>query len=307
MVSPKSAIDETIREGCSICKSGLGKLHEAREMMLGLRGSFPYWECEACGCLSLAAVPTNLGQYYPDNYYSLQKIRKSWTRKLRSRIYLSPLSFLVNWRSRTDLDVIRRVHLKKSMSLLEVGCGSGRLLAELRELGYNCRGVDPFVASDIHDHLGLRVERKHLADVQGVFDVILFRHSLEHMPIESLELARRCLKKDGICVVCIPVIGWAWREYGPDWVQLDAPRHVFLHTRKSFETHAEQSGFRVEQVVFDSTEFQFWASESYQKDIPLCEARPPAFLKKMRMRRLAAALNRKGEGDTAQFFLRLRP
>ena len=89
-----------------------------------------------------------------------------------------------------------------------------------------------------------------------------------------------------------------------DWAQLDPPRHLFLHSRKSFELLAAASGFRIESVIFDSSEFQFWASDCYQKNIPLVRANAPGFVDSLKMRRQAAALNRHGLGDSAQFYLR---
>jgi len=273
--------------------------------MLGTRDEFLYWECSVCGCLSLSTVPVNLDKYYPADYYSLKTRTPSFARKMRDLVYLSRLSFLVNWRKRTDLDVIRNAHLTKKMTLLDVGCGTGTLLADLRELGYNARGIDPFVPSDVSDCHGVRVERKHFEDVDCDYDLILFRHSLEHMPIHTLRTASQHLKRSGLCVVCIPVLGWAWQSYSTDWAQLDAPRHFILHSRKSFAILAEKSGFRIEKVVYDSNEFQFWASESYQRNIPLAEMPRPTTPQLRRMRRLAKALNAQEQGDTAQFYLRL--
>jgi SAM-dependent methyltransferase len=254
----------------------------------------------------LTAIPEHLEKYYPDTYYSLAKRLPKLTRKLRDFIYLSRLSFLVNWRRRSDLDVIRRLRLTKKMRLLDVGCGSGSLLSDLRELGYNAHGVDPFVPGDLRDRFGVRVACSSLNDVSGKYDVILFRHSLEHMPIDMLRLAAEHLAEGGICVVCIPLLGWAWKSYKSHWAQLDAPRHFFLHTRKSFEMLANKSRFQIERVVYDSTEFQFWASEFYQQGIPLNQMGAPTGAQRRRLRKLAASLNSQEQGDMAQFYLRLR-
>jgi predicted SAM-dependent methyltransferase len=289
---------------CQVCQSATGNLHLVREMMLGTRDQFLYYECSECGCLSLAEVPENLGQYYPQDYCKLKTRPPSVLRMLRNALYLSRCSFLVNWRKRNDLDVIRRVHLKKNMTFLEVGGKSDSLPGDLRELGYDAHGVNLFVHKDVEDRHGVRVERKTLAEVKGKFDVILFRHSLEHMPIDMLRQAREHIKSNGSCVVCIPVLGWAWQTYATDWAELDAPRHLFVHTNKSFSLLAEKSGFRIDKVVFDSTEFQFWASNWYQRNVPLVEMPQPTRQQRSRMRHLAEALNLIGKGDTAQFYLK---
>ena len=173
----------------------------------------------------------------------------------------------------------------------------------MRELGYQAKGIDPFVPHDIHDRFGVRVERKTLEQVSDTYDVLLFRHSLEHMPIDTLRVAHRRLNPNGVCVVCIPIVGWAWRHYKTNWVQLDAPRHLFLHSRESFTRLAQDSGFQLKHVVFDSNEFQFWASEAYKNNVPLVRATPPSFGASIRMRQRARFLNRRGLGDTAQFYM----
>ena len=291
--------------GCEICGSTGGTLHRVREMMLDMREEFQYWECQSCGCLSLLDVPADLSKYYPDRYYSMVPGSTNMVRKLRDYIYLSPLSFLVDWHDRSDLDVIRRCRLRKEQKLLDVGCGAGRLLRDLRDLGYRAEGVDPFVATDIRDRFGIRVFRKSLDEVTGTYDVVLFRHSLEHMPrqLDVLRSARRRLLPGGTCVICIPVVGWAWRQYGVHWSQLDAPRHLFVHTLKSFTLVALKAGFRIERVIYDSGDFQFWGSALYLNDKSLQGSERPGWFKRMQMLRRAKALNQAQDGDMAQFYM----
>src|SRR5258708_24495612 len=57
---------------CRICeKEGDHKPWIAKEMMLGLRDEFRYFECINCGCLQINEIPENMGKYYAHNYYSL--------------------------------------------------------------------------------------------------------------------------------------------------------------------------------------------------------------------------------------------
>ena len=275
-------------------------------MMFGTREEFKYFECSECGCLSLQDVPEDLSGYYPADYYSLNAKASTWPRKLRNRLYLSPVSFLVNWHSRSDFDAIRRAGLTKSKALLDVGCGAGQLVADLRELGYRAEGVDPFIGNDICDDAGIRVHCTTLDRIDGQWDAILFRHSLEHMPsqVDVLRAARLRLRVGGVCIVCIPVVGCAWKHYGTNWMQLDAPRHLVIHTVKSFSLIAARAGFTIDDVVFDSDELQFWASELYRRDqVPTASDRP-GILRLTWMRRRARELNRLHVGDKAQFYLR---
>lgn len=91
----------------------------------------------------------------------------------------------------------------------------------------------------------------------------MFHHSFEHIsdPLEALETVRSLLAPNGRCLIRVPVVSWARNEYGANWVQIDAPRHFFLHTEKSMEILAEKVGLEITRVEYDSTEFQFWGSE----------------------------------------------
>jgi hypothetical protein len=97
-------------------------------------------------------------------------------------------------------------------------------------------------------------------------------------------------------------------------VQLDAPRHLVVHTRRSMAIVADQAGLEITDVVYDSTAFQFWASELYQNDIPLYSdpsgAQPAdPQLPRSEMRRYerqARKLNEQELGDQACFYLRAR-
>jgi hypothetical protein len=75
---------------------------------------------------------------------------------------------------------------------------------------------------------------------------------------------------------------------------------------------AEKAGMKAADVVYDSTEFQFWGSEQYLRNIPLCSARSygnnPAkslFTRSdiRQFRKQAKRLNFEKQGDQAAFYV----
>ena len=110
-----------------------------------------------------------------------------------------------------------------------------------------------------------------------------------------------------MAVVRIPTVSsLAWETYRVDWVQLDAPRHLYLHSRKSFFLLANRHGLRVADLCDDSTEVQFWGSEQYRRGVPL--SAPGSYLNERgtslfapgemdAYRERAETLNREGRGD----------
>jgi len=299
---------------CEFCGTHSFMVHKAREMMFGFRDEMEYVECASCGSLKIAAIPQDLQRYYPaDKYYSYKF-------KVSLRVHISRLALRAALRLPDSIQAavphgslaqIRWLSLKRGMKILDVGSGSGAFIRHLRAAGFDdAVGIDPYLEEDILDNSGVAVRKAELGAMCGEWDRIMFHHSLEHTPnqLETLSLARARLSPRGICIIRIPIVNWAWKEYGTDWVQLDPPRHLCVHTEKSFRLAAAKSGLRVTRVQYDSTRFQFVGSELYRKGVPLrtglaeldrhfTKAQLEAF------ERRAEELNRDGLGDQAVFFL----
>jgi len=90
------------------------------------------------------------------------------------------------------------------------------------------------------------------------------------------------------------------------WVQLDAPRHLVIPSAKGFTQLVEKIGFVQNEVVFDSTEFQFWGTALYEQGYPLSPDLVDSLFGKKelaRMKKNALRLNQEGKGDQACFYL----
>lgn len=114
----------------------------------------------------------------------------------------------------------------------------------------------------------------------------------------------KLLAEDGRLLIRIPVSdSFAYRKYGVNWYQLDAPRHLFLHTVRSISLLAKEHGFILKQVNYDSTEGQFMNSEKYCRDITSRTTMdvPTSYIKICR--KFAKQLNKMRDGDQACFFL----
>jgi hypothetical protein len=302
---------------CEFCGSSGFVSHTVREMMHGFRDEFEYLECKSCGCLRIASIPDDLARYYPsDSYYSYKVTQNLRTRlgRLRLRIGLDHpwIGRTLGWTKRLQtLDWIQMFSLERNMRILDVGSGGASFVRDLRSAGFTgALGLDPFIAEDIQDKNGMVVKKAYLSEIGGRWDQIMFHHSLEHIAdqTETLQIARAKLSRLGTCLVRIPLANWAWQNYGKDWVQLDPPRHLCVHTEKSFRLAAAKAGFKISRVIYDSWELQFWGSELYQKDIPLQTGQKELaqHFSRAQLRNFcsrADALNSQGLGDQAIFFL----
>lgn len=288
---------------------------------------FTYAECAGCGTLWLEEPPAEIGRYYPDNYYSfnsrsLPRGVKAKLKGLRDRLSalgLGPITSLVDrisvngelLRLRPLFDGSLTRRFRSSARILEIGCGDGRLLKELHAAGFtDLTGVDPFLPESVQAN-GLRLLNTTLDKVQGSFDIVMMHHSLEHVdnPRGVLTQIRSKLAPGGIVLIRIPLAqSWAWDEYGPNWVQLDPPRHFTLFSRAGFENAAALTGWQVADVRYDSSRFQMTGSVVKARGVNVhadFSTVDTAFSadELSEYDELSERLNREKRGDQAAFFL----
>jgi len=312
---------------CDVCGDRTHLIaHQVREMMFGWQERFDYLECGRCGYLRIAEVPQPLSRYYPDEYYAFQSqddvngiVR--WLSRCRDRYVYRRRGIvgrlLAAVAGNAALESLAPLSLDRKARILDVGCGSGTLLHTLHDLGFTrLQGID--TRSDLEgappDDIVIRTA--DVGGVDGIWDLIMLHHVFEHLPDPraALEHLHRCLDDAGTLLIRTPVArSQAWEEYGVDWVQLDAPRHLSVQSVDSLRMLAHQTGFIVDEIVFDSTAFQFWGSELYCRGIPLQAARGATFFKIFslgqiqRWVRRARKLNATGLGDQASFYLKKAP
>jgi SAM-dependent methyltransferase len=299
-------------------------------MMFGWREEFEYFECARCGCLQIALIPADLAKYYPsEGYYSYkapkQKHYPGWMLRLRqerTRYFLGELTLsgaLVGALSKRPghFDWFKGRAVRLDSRILDIGCGAGELLLRLRREGFrSLLGADPFIRADIDYGNDVRVLKRDIEKLDGLYDFVMLHHSFEHMPDPAAALAAlaRRLAPGGTLLLRIPVADcWARTHYGLNWMAWDAPRHLYLHTRKSMALLSEGAGMRISSVVCDSSGQQISSSELYIRGVPYIEHgkyrpgnSPNAFTQTEwdGFQARAAELNRKNDGDTACFYLR---
>lgn len=322
---------------CPVCGAvEPAERHTLREMFFGTRERFEYRRCRSCGVLWLAAPPDDLGPYYPPTYHTAREPRPAragaaagrWLDRQRTTRRLFGRARAGAWLARAlrrplaaDAGAVRPLVRAAGLRsfddpILDVGCGPvpDRLL-QLARVGFtNLAGMDPMIDADRLVG-GIPVYRRTIHELEGAFALITFHHSFEHVrdPAATLASAARLLRPGGVVVVRTPVIdGWFWEAYGTDWWELDPPRHLFVHSRRSIELMAAAAGLVVERVTTDSTYLEILASDQIARDIPWRDpascwndlADPILRPSIDAARAQVARLNAEGRGGRAMFVLR---
>jgi len=97
----------------------------------------------------------------------------------------------------------------RGMKVLEVGCGTGYLLARLREVGAEVLGIEPGASSSVHaKSAGIRVihEPFERVELNDDFDLVLHTGVLEHVraPVEFLRRQLSLLRPGGGIAFAVP-------------------------------------------------------------------------------------------------------
>jgi SAM-dependent methyltransferase len=314
---------------CRICDNEIAnKKYKAKEMMFGYRDIHHYFECSKCGCLQIVEVPSNLSRYYGPSYYAHRidrpssKIKKYFVRsRNKYALFKKGLigKFLLSKFPTKQFDYFQTIKtfICLESRILEIGCGSGSHLKSLYEIGFkHLLGIDPYADNDVNYKNGLIIKKQDIKEIHGTYDLALFHHSFEHCidPLGVLKSVFDLLITGGTCVIRMPTASsYAWKHYGVNWAQLDAPRHFYLHTVESMLILSCKTGFELSGIIYDSTAFQFWGSEQFLKDIPLMDDRslwinPQSTIFSKKDMELfimqADELNSSKQGDQAIFYLR---
>lgn len=305
--------------------------------MYGLGGSFTYVNCQNCRTIYQKDKLDDYSKYYPQNYYSfglrklddrsLKQSIRNFKKYSRDRYYFFKAGIigklLTSFRDESATHVSRHLDFHRNMFILDVGCGAGEYIYDMAEAGFShVYGLDPFAAQSKIFENGAKtfrgdIEKFFQENPYNVsnFDLIMFNHSFEHspQPLKELEFAKKLLKPEGRILIRIPVsASYAADTYGEHWVNLDAPRHVYLFNEKSMNLLADKVGLKIEKVYYDSSDGQFWGSEQYKLDIPLladnsyAKSRKKSIFSRAQIRKYkdkARQLNKSGFGDLAGFIL----
>jgi len=323
---------ENCKLKCRVCGNTDGnKKFFAREMMFGTKEKFEYYECASCKCVQIRNIPEDLDKYYPQKYNSFDRVEKTSDNAIKkflkiamAKHYLtdnkSPLGkFLLKIFDPGFLEKIKKTKVSFNSAILDIGSGTGLRLTGLARNGFtNITGMDPFIKEDIFYDNGIKILKKNIFDIEGKFDMVMLNHSFEHMPelLNVMHEINRLLISGGTVLIRIPLAdSYAWKKYGVNWVALDPPRHLFLHTPKSIKILAGKSGFELTDTMYDSTAYQFWGSEQYLHDIAMFSEKSyyknpdKSIFTKDQIKQFEAKakeLNAKGEGDAACFYLKKR-
>ena len=262
---------------CLLCGcDGVKKYSEVADRLFTAPGSWTLVECRnrMCGLLWLdpMPIPEDIHEAYNDYYTHDAVAPDSWLRRtyhavraaylvkhlgysgkyrpgVTHRLLAALTAMAPHLRARFDASVMW-LPARTGGRLLEIGCGRGDMLKNLKSFGWNAEGIDfDLQAVSFARERGLVVRHGSLDDIHyddATFDAVIMSHVIEHLhdPIKVVKDCYRILKPGGRLVLLTPNAGsLGHRIYGQSWLHLDPPRHLHLFNANTLAKLAEGLGF----------------------------------------------------------------
>jgi len=266
---------------CPLCGTAGSLLHAGmQDRLFHVPGTWNARECgnPECGLVWLDPMPLReeIHKAYATYYTHEDKGRQGPSDRRKGlavrllRLYKRLLKILVGARRERENHELMYLRDVAPGRLLEIGCGSGKRLARLAELGWQVEGQEvdekawaaakskyPFQV-----HLG---ELAALALAGDAYDAVVMNHVIEHVhePVELLAEVRRLLKPGGVLIANTPnAMSQEHRIFGTHWYSLDPPRHLHLFSPRSLSSLARRAGFRHHETWTSSVNADYVAASS---------------------------------------------
>ena len=237
--------------GCLLCGSSAAtELHRGSDRLYATTDKiFAVVRCQACGLVRIDPQPPDaeLHRYYPKQYWfepkpTLAGRLEEVYRKLMLRDHVAFAKKVLAG--------------KRARRVLDVGCGGGLFLRELREPGIEVFGLDVSVeAAKVamrQNQVPVTVSDLQAAPfASGSWDLITMYHVLEHVPAppQFLRAVAGLLAPGGSLIAQVPNLDcWQYRVFGAKWSGLDIPRHLNDFRLSDMRRMMEGCGFEIVRV-----------------------------------------------------------
>jgi ubiquinone/menaquinone biosynthesis C-methylase UbiE len=268
------------KPNCQVCGTAGRTVHTGVEDMLWKTpGQWNFRECVNPRCATLwldpAPLQEDIGEayrfYFTHGDKGVGSSPPRWLQSAYRAVTSIPHRLIGLRQAEARLNAMFLDDLPPSR-LLDVGCGDGRFLLQMRQLGWDTCGVD-FDAKAIEiirQRHGLDVRAGELAShhfPDDTFDALTMSHVIEHVfdPVALLTEARRILKPNGRLIATTPNNQSLGRQmFQTSWFGMDPPRHIQLFSPKSLAECARKAGFAHPKAISSAGRAEVFIAGSFK-------------------------------------------
>jgi 2-polyprenyl-3-methyl-5-hydroxy-6-metoxy-1,4-benzoquinol methylase len=291
-------IRATPKPNCDLCGATGSQLHgDLSDRDYGAPGRWAVMHCGSCGFCWIDPRPRDeeIGRLYAA-YHTHERVERGSLFVRAVRVALSSrllgyrdarlsraesgFALLIGW-----IGPLRELARHASLwlpaarrgELLDVGCGAGAFLVQMRELGWSVRGLDtdPGAVATAREQLGdVSVTQAAIEDLEPAtaqFDAITLSHVIEHLPDPARSLAHcvRLLRPGGWIVIATPNSrSLGARHFGRDWRGWEPPRHLQVFDGHTLAKLAERAGLHVlRSFTVSASAYFIWLASSRSQSL----------------------------------------
>lgn len=245
---------------CPICNQNKFKyILTGKDNINHIPGDFEIVKCTHCSLMFTNPRPNSneIKKYYP-KVYKPYKINFSQASKI------ADLRNKYNWLYKIiDSKATLGLELKqKNANILEIGCGAGNFLFELKQFhpnwnitgtDFNQKSIDILKKNKINAFVSdLTILPMQSKSIDIVYGWMIIEHV--HNLSQALSEVHRVLKNGGRFVFSVPNAGcWEFKLFGRYWFALQLPTHLYHFTQDSISKLLKKNGFKVEKVIHQRT------------------------------------------------------
>lgn len=240
-------IKEKISE-CIACQGSVFQsIYKVKDANQGVEGTWDLMVCKGCGLGFIEPFPSQdqIKSFYDEEFYTNEGQRfQGWIEYIRSllaRIRGKDLNRIIPGKGR----------------LLDYGAGTGHFAQAQRKKGWDVFAIDPYSSKSDKGYCMLDGDAVKLNFPDDYFDAVTLWYVIEHLrnPDEAIKEFRRVLKPGGILLLAQQDFGSIQAKvFGPRWLILDPPRHIWQFSEINLLKIATRHGFRKYMVTRSSIE-----------------------------------------------------
>lgn len=189
------------------------------------------------------------------NYKESYFIEKSVKPSLASQTFSPILNYFYYLKVKNIKKILKKT---KSPTVLDYGCGSGKLVKTLNQSGIKTTGFDPSPGA-------VKVARDNnlpvfntLKKTKNGYDLIMFWHSLEHTPdpLNVIKKSKKLLSKKGELLIAIPNADSIEATLTKQkWFHYTYPKHLVHFTPKAIELMLDRADFKIKIIDYFNPEY----------------------------------------------------
>lgn len=270
-------------ECCPICNStqiiSNGVVHDTLHY---IEGEFEYAICKQCDLRFLRTRPKKnfIDEYYPKQYYTHSAVSDDITLKenIIKKIYdifykdnRRGLNYIIFHLLKSTINMFPEKSTKNP-TLLDFGCGNGKLLKRFSQYGFITDGYEV-------DSLCIKSAKKYARNLfsgsikkikeDKKYDNIILNQVLEHLhdPLETMKYLKNILTEDGLFIVSVPNSNCIdFRILKDCWYGFQAPTHLSHYNIKSLKKLSENCSLSIIKYEY-STPFKAISLKIIKKNL----------------------------------------